>query len=76
MLDIQNPNGECRMTDAEPQMLYTTEQTAKLLAVSYATVRNMIATGKIRIVRPSGQPRIPASELQRLCTPPSKPANS
>ena len=56
-------------TTASTPLLYTTSQAAKMLAMSYNTVRYMMNTGLITTVRPSKFPRIPHSELIRLSTP-------
>ncbi len=47
--------------------LLTPKQAAKLIAVSYPTIKQWIYRGKIRSVRtPGGHHRIPRTEIQRL----------
>ena len=56
-------------TTSTTPLLYTTSEAAKMLSMSYNTVRHMMNTGRIMTVRPSKFPRIPYSELVRLSTP-------
>ncbi len=50
--------------------LLSTSQAASALAVTAQTVRRWADTGKLCVVvLPSGQYRIPASEIERILTP-------
>lgn len=55
------------MSDPVPERLaYSITETARLLGVSYSTVKRMLASGSLRFVRVGEHRRIPRTELYRL----------
>lgn len=51
---------------ALPRLAYSTQETAEVLGLSIATVRRLIAKGRLRTIRGIRHRMVPVSEIQRL----------
>jgi len=57
------------MTEINPNEVYTTSETQKLLKVSNSTIKRLLKKGLIRANKIGGQYRILGKELLRLLSP-------
>jgi excisionase family DNA binding protein len=55
--------------EVKPNVIYTTEETQKLLKISNSTIKRMLKKGLIRANKVGGQYRIMGKEILRLVSP-------